>query len=348
MLNNLNNICYMHVNFYKRPQIQVNNSHSKMENSTLFLEYLSEFIANSATRRVNGYGTVGLAHNTIRTYKSLYRITKEYELEKSQQLFLAGIDKKMAVSFTQFLKIEKQYSDNYCGQLLKLLKIILRDAQKSGFEIHPYSNYIESFKQKSSDRIIHFLNPAEIKVLKGLERIPSELEDSYKWLLIGLSIGQRVSDLLSLKSSNIRKANNGLYIDIIQQKTKKAVTIGVADPLVIDLLESEFPKVLSQEAFNKQIKMICKIAGIDEVVRGFKNNPKTRRKEVLSAPKYEFVTSHIMRRSFATNYYGKIETPLLMNITGHTKESTFLTYIGTHQNKDALADLFMQKAGVIW
>ena len=348
MLNNLNNICYMHVNFYKRPQIQVNNSHSKMENSTLFLEYLSEFIANSATRRVNGYGTVGLAHNTIRTYKSLYRIIKEYELEKSQQLFLAVIDNKMAVSFTQFLKIEKQYSDNYCGQLLKLLKIILRDAQKSGFEIHPYSNYIESFKQKSSDRIIHFLNPAEIKVLKGLERIPSELEDSYKWLLIGLSIGQRVSDLLSLNSSNIRKATNGLYIDIIQQKTKKAVTIGVADPLVIDLLESEFPKVLSQEAFNKHIKMICKIAGIDEVVRGFKNNPKTRRKEVLSAPKYEFVTSHIMRRSFATNYYGKIETPLLMNITGHTKESTFLTYIGTHQNKDALADLFMQKAGVIW
>ena len=348
MLNNLNNICYMHVNFYKRPQIQVNNSHSKMENSTLFLEYLSEFIANSATRRVKGYGTVGLAHNTIRTYKSLYRITKEYELEKSQQLFLAGIDKNTAVSFTQFLKIEKQYSDNYCGQLLKLLKIILRDAQKSGFEIHPYSNYIESFKQKSSDRIIHFLNPAEIKVLKGLERIPSELEDSYKWLLIGLSIGQRVSDLLSFNASNIRKANNGLYIDIIQQKTKKAVTIGVADPLVIDLLESEFPKVLSQEAFNKHIKMICKIAGIDEVVRGFKNNPKTRRKEVLSAPKYEFVTSHIMRRSFATNYYGKIETPLLMNITGHTKESTFLTYIGTHQNKDALADLFMQKAGVIW
>ena len=348
MLNNLNNICYMHVNFYKRPQIQVNNSHSKMENSTLFLEYLSEFIANSATRRVKGYGTVGLAHNTIRTYKSLYRITVEYELEKSQQLFLAGIDKNVAVSFTQFLKIEKQYSDNYCGQLLKLLKIILRDAQKSGFEIHPYSNYIESFKQKSSDRIIHFLNPAEIKVLKRLERIPSELEDSYKWLLIGLSIGQRVSDLLSLNASNIRKANNGLYIDIIQQKTKKAVTIGVADPLVIDLLESEFPKVLSQEAFNKQIKMICKIAGIDEVVRGFKNNPKTRRKEVLSAPKYEFVTSHIMRRSFATNYYGKIETPLLMNITGHTKESTFLTYIGTHQNKDALADLFMQKASVIW
>lgn len=66
------------------------------------------------------------------------------------------------------------------------------------------------------------------------------------------------------------------------------------------------------------------------------------------APKYEFVTSRIMRRSFASNYFGKIETPLLMNITGHVKESNFLNYIGTHPNKDNLADLFMQQAGVIW
>ena len=121
-----------------------------------------------------------------------------------------------------------------------------------------------------------------------------------------------------------------MYIDIVQQKTKKAVTVGVADPLVIQLLENKFPKIVSQVVFNKQIKSLCKMAGIDGLVSGFKNNPKIRRKEVVSAPKYEFVTSHIMRRYFASNYYGKIETPLLMNITGHSKESTFLTYIGTH------------------
>jgi hypothetical protein len=32
-----------------------------------------------------------------------------------------------------------------------------------------------------------------------------------------------------------------------------------------------------------------------------------------------------------------------MNITGHSKESTFLAYIGTHQNKDAIADVFMEQ-----
>ncbi len=338
----------MQVNFYKKPQTKASNTLSKIEHSVLFLDYLEHFISNSATKRVQGYGTVGLAHNTVRTYKSLFRIVKVYEFEKSERLYLNSIDKYTAESFTRFLKIEKQYSDNYCGQLLKLLKIILRDAEKSGLEVHPYSNYIESFKQKSSDRILHVLNPVEIKTLKELQYIPEAYQDSYKWLLIGLCIGQRVSDLLKLTLNNLRKAPTGLYIDIVQQKTKKAVTVGVADPLVIQLLENKFPKRVSQVVFNKQIKSLCKMAGIDELVSGFKNNPKTRRKEVVSAPKYEFVTSHIMRRSFASNYYGKIETPLLMNITGHSKESTFLTYIGTHQNKDALADLFMQQAGVIW
>ena len=338
----------MHVTFYNNSKIKTSSTLSKIGKAELFLDYLEQFIANSATKRVHGFGTVGLAYNTIRTYKSLFRIVKAYEFEKSEKLYVNSIDKYTTESFTRFLKIEQQYSDNYCGQLLKLLKIILRDAEKSGLEIHPYSNYIESFKQKSSDRILHILNPLEIKALKGLKQIPEVYTDSYNWLLIGLCIGQRVSDLLKLSPDNLRKAPTGLYIDILQQKTKKAVTVGVADPLVIEILENEFPRKVSQVVFNKQIKALCKMAGINELVSGFKNNPKTRRKEIVNAPKYEFVTSHIMRRSFASNYYGKIETPLLMNITGHSKESTFLTYIGTHQNKDALADLFMQQAGVIW
>jgi hypothetical protein len=76
----------------------------------------------------------------------------------------------------------------------------------------------------------------------------------------------------------------------LQQKTKKAVTVGVADSLVIELLKNEFPRRVSQVVFHKQIKALCKLAGIEDLVSGFKNNPKTRRKEIINAPKYEFVT----------------------------------------------------------
>ena len=74
----------MHVNFYKNPKIKTHKTSLKVEESVLFLDYLEHFISNSATKRVQGYGTVGLAHNTIRTYKSLFRIVKAYEFEKSE------------------------------------------------------------------------------------------------------------------------------------------------------------------------------------------------------------------------------------------------------------------------
>ena len=67
----------------------------------------------------------------------MFRIVKAYEFEKSEKLYLNSIDKYTAESFTRFLKIEQQYSDNYCGQLLKLLKIILRDAEEKWLRSAP-------------------------------------------------------------------------------------------------------------------------------------------------------------------------------------------------------------------
>jgi hypothetical protein len=170
------------------------------------------------------------------------------------------------------------------------LKIILRDAEKSGLEAQPYSNYMESFKQKSLDRILYVLKPLAIKALKELQQIPEVYTDSYSWLLIGLCIGQRISDNLKLSPDNLRKAPTWLYIDILQQKTKKAVTVGVVDSLVIKILVNEFPRRVSQVVFHKQMKTLCKMVGIDGLVPEFKNNPKTRRKEIIKAPKYAFVT----------------------------------------------------------
>jgi integrase len=95
--------------------------------------------------------------------------------------------------------------------------------------------------------------------------------------------------------------------------------------MVIDIIKYDFPRYISQVIFILDIKVICKLAGINGLVNGYKNNPSRRRKELVMAPKYEFITSHIMRRSFASNYLGEIETPLLMNITGHVKENNFLT-----------------------
>jgi hypothetical protein len=59
-------------------------------------------------------------------------------------------------------------------------------------------------------------------------------------------------------------------------------------------------------------------------------------------PKYELITSHVGRRSFATNNYGRIPTALLINVTGHATEAMFLEYIGKTETEKAkqLAEYF--------
>ena len=50
-----------------------------------------------------------------------------------------------------------------------------------------------------------------------------------------------------------------------------------------------------------------------------------------------------MRISFSTNYFGKIETTILMEIKRRSRESTFLSYIKENPNKEAIADVFMER-----
>ena len=47
----------------------------------------------------------------------------------------------------------------------------------------------------------------------------------------------------------------------------------------------------------------------------------------MTKEKWEVVGSHVGRRSFATNFYGKVRTALIMSVTGHLTESSFLLYI---------------------
>ena len=105
----------MHVNYYQKSRIKSSKMLLKVNDKVLLLDYLAHFISNSDTKRVQGFGTVGLAHNTIRTYKSLYRIIKVYEYENSEELYLNSFDNHTVESFTRFLKIGQRYSDKYCG-----------------------------------------------------------------------------------------------------------------------------------------------------------------------------------------------------------------------------------------
>jgi hypothetical protein len=88
--------------------------------------------------------------------------------------------------------------------------MICKEAERMSIPVNPHTRHIESFTQKSKDRVLQTISFEEIKKIKALKELPSTLENAKKWMLIGLFIGQRVSDLLNIKPRQLRFIENGI------------------------------------------------------------------------------------------------------------------------------------------
>lgn len=308
--------------------------------SASFYQYAQNFVKNAPYRTAKN-GQMGLQQNTLRNYHNFLTVWSKFEANKQMTIDLLELNQEVILLFKDWLFNDCGYSPNNIGRLVSILKTICLDAQKNDIKTHPYVNHIKNFSQPKQERIIHVLSFEEIKKIEQC-CIPDTLENTRKWVLIGCWVGQRVSDLLSLEPKQVRPSKkNGFYVDFYQQKTRKKVTVGVINPEAIRILTKDFPTKMSSERFNKQLKLVLREAGLTQMVLAERYNGKTKRKERGLFPKYAIIASHDLRRSFATNFYGKIPTPILMNMTGHARESSFLTYIGMDEKRDSFADAFM-------
>ncbi|EKT4498917.1 phage integrase SAM-like domain-containing protein, partial [Flavobacterium psychrophilum] len=347
---------------------QINNCFKRVvkTDAGLLVNHIQYIIDNANTRKVktNGGFKIGLSSSTIKNYTLFKNIILEYQTTIKKQIQFIEITKPFVEKFTNWLVNTKNYSTNYAGKQLEILKTVCIDAEKNEIPVTPYSKTIQHFRESENDRYIQTLSfeeleqiknadftdaeqlkefkKANLELCKNISLTPETINNSRNWILLGCEIGQRGGDLLKITNENIRYKGKSIYLDILQQKTNKSVTVGLIAPHVIDIIENSLPKEMPHQKLNDFIKIVCKLAGIDAVVKGTKLNTETNRKELGMYPKYDLMASHCFRRSFATNYYKKIPTPILINITGHSKESLFLTYINKREDKDANADLFMQ------
>ena len=80
------------------------------------------------------------------------------------------------------------------------------------------------------------------------------------------------------------------------------------------------------------------MAGLnDEVtITHTENNDGSVERVTQSFSKWECVTAHTARRSFATNMYKRgYPTLMIMKITGHKTEKAFLSYIKVSEEENA-------------
>lgn len=323
---------------------KINDCFDRIEkiDTGLITNHIQHIIDNANTRKVKGRNKLGLSESRVKGYTTFKKLFEDYQKTIKKQVHFLDINKPFIDKFTNWLINTKKYSVNYSGKQIDNLKTVCLDAEKLDIPVNSYIKQIEGFTEANEDRFIVTLSFEELEQIRATEIKNNALNNAKNWILLGCEIGQRGNDLLNISKENIRYKGSNLFIDIIQQKTKKSVTIGVVAPHVLDIIENNFPRKISSQNLNTYIKEVCKLSGITELTEGKKLNNETKRKELGFYPKHELITTHTFRRSFATNYYKKVPTAILINITGHSKESLFLDYINQREDKDNNAEMFMQ------
>lgn len=256
--------------------------------------------------------------------------------KKCKRVYLVrDVNEEFKLSFYDYC-ISESYSINTIARALKFVKTICYHAESNNVEVSKKLAYLQISTVKV-DKI--FLSNDEQNALKNCDKINKpHLINARDWLLISCETGQRVSDFMRFKKDMIRIEAGKPLIEFTQVKTDKIMTIPLSKKVleILDKRQGNFPHRISDQRYNEYIKDVCLLAKLETLTKGAIIDKQTKRKKAGIYPKWQLVTSHIGRRSFATNYYGIIPTSLLIGVTGHSTEKMFLEYIGKSDSQKAM------------
>jgi integrase len=316
------------------------------KDSEVLVNHINHIIDNAHTRKVKGKKGLGLSQSRIKGYKTFLNKIEKYQLKIGRTIRLTEISSQFVSDFTSWLIDEQVCSMSYAGKQIDNLKAVCTDAERLDIAVHPYAKNIQSFSESNEDRNIVTLSFADQQKIADTPMPSESLENIKKWILIACTFGQRGKDLLNFSVQNCRQEEDYFLIDVWQEKLRIWVTVPIMIESISDIIMNNRPYRISLQKLNDYAKIVCKIAGIDTLTEGGiikvckVGEEMVKRKVKGIYPKWELISTHSFRRSFATNYYKKIATPVLMGITGHSRESTFLIYINKQLDKDDNARLF--------
>lgn len=318
---------------------------------TLF-EWVDKFVDEAPNRKDKATGRL-LSYNNIQQYRATQKHLKYFaKIKRKKDFSFDEIDNKFYSDFVGYLQnpilsidehgnpkkdsegnliySKESYTANSVGKHIRVLKLILNEATAAGINTCTTYNNFHVFTEEI-DTV--YLNEAELQTLKNFDfsKYP-HLDRVRDWFLLLSWTGCRFSDLEKVGKTDIKDG----YITFRQQKTNTKVTIPL-HPVVLDILQKydfNLPEPITNQRFNEYIKEVAKLAelnsqeAITKTIGG--------KLQTSYHPKYELISSHTGRRSFCTNMYKRgLPTLMIMSISGHKTEKSFLKYIKVKQAEHA-------------
>ena len=185
---------------------------------------------------------------------------------------------------------------------------------------------------KATQKKVIYLSKQELEQLKQLN-IPrgyAHLEAIRDVFLFCCFSGLRHSDAYNLRRNDIK----GDHIEITTVKTADSISIelnGVTRSILEKYKDCDFARqkalpVIQNQPMNRELKELCRLAGINEQIRITTYTGNQRKDEIKE--KWELVGTHTGRRTFIVNCLSLgIPPNVVMKWTGHSDYKSMKPYI---------------------
>ena len=278
-----------------------------------------------------------LLKGKAKIYGSLLSQLKNYRTHKKKPKI--DFDDITLDFLYDFVKYQYEIQDNspsYVAKLISSLRTVLREAEERNYH---QSQFYKSQKFVVPQPKIHkiYLSEAELCTfidfnLENNERL-DKVRDTF---ILSSYTGLRYSDYIRIKPEHISVINGRGFITINTKKTGQKVVVPIHPYVgkIFDKYKGDLPKITNQK-LNEYVKELGEVVGL--ITPTDTCDYKGGKRNDYVVPKYELISSHTGRRSFATNTY-KSNMPVssIMAILGHTTEKQFFNYIKISIEESAL------------
>lgn len=301
-----------------------------------FVEWIERYTDNAKDKLYRGKC---ISERTIKHYKTTIKKIKAFENNQKVKLRHEDINLNFYRKWIIYLRKVEMLNDNSIGGYIGNIKMWAKNIEIEGLPISKEYKHSE-FMVITSKTYDIYLSEKEIELIRDHKlQNSTRLKNVQDLFLIGLRTGLRISDFMRLTKFNFKDDQ----IIITTKKTNQEVIIPLHKDIKDIIKQNQgLPRPISNQKFNLYVKELCKKVGLNQMVQGAKmvkeeigNGQYITRKKEGRYHKYELISSHTCRRSFATNLYGKIPNMTIMAITGHKTESQFLKYLKTSKQEHA-------------
>ena len=283
-----------------------------------FISFIHAFVDERFNSKEHSYGTNKVL-KTVANHMDGFAKYRGYFTFKDT-------DVKWKNELVAYLFEEKDLSVNYVHKILSAVKQFMYEAKERG--LHNESGFMSrrfTISKMATDEVYISMEELQKIYHTNLPRGQEQIRDLF---VIANFVGVRSGDWHKIRPDNFFTEDGIEMIRINTQKTKETVVIPINPALkkIIEKYDYRLPPIPVAQYFNRQIKEVCRKAGIDTMTWKTVSNGGDIKQVPIE--KWKRVSTHTARRSFATNaYLAGISPVAISKLTGHKSVKQLLEYI---------------------